>query len=425
MKLLRWNAAVACLIRPNHLHSSPPTLPRRAGILLRIAPLIVVWVIIGLVNVSQGPAQPPYSQDRPAPASQPKIEMPKVRVAEDGSRFILAGSGETFIPWGFNYLGRFGELVEETWANDWDRLAADFRQMRKLGANVVRVHLQFSTFMKGPNEVDRAELGRLRNMLDLARETCLYLDITGLSLYRLDRIPAWYDQMDEDERWQAQAVFWEAIAQACAGHPAVFCYDLMNEPIVSGPAKEGEPRWVTGELGGFWFVQRITDTPGNRSQADIAQAWVAKLTAAIRQHDPQTLITVGVIPWAHVWPNAKPIFYSPQALQHLDFVSIHLYPNRGEVEKAIQAAAVYDLGKPLVIEETFPLSCSIEELDAFIEGTRGRVDGWISHYFGHTIAEHRAGAEPAGPLVAAFLEYWRDKGRSITSVTPGEPKPQR
>ena len=41
-------------------------------------------------------------------------------------------------------------------------------------------------------------------------------------------------------------------ADAFAGHPAVFCYDLMNEPIIGGPAKEGEPRWVGGELDGFY-----------------------------------------------------------------------------------------------------------------------------------------------------------------------------
>lgn len=343
-------------------------------------------------------------------------EMTKIRIANDGSRFVVSGSRETFVPWGFNYLGRFGELVEESWADDWKRIERDFREMRELGANVVRVHLQFATFMKGPDEVDRTELERLKKMLNLARETGIYLDITGLSLYRLEQIPAWYDAMDEPERWQVQARFWEAVAEACADHPAVFCYDLMNEPILSGPAEADSPRWVGGELDGLWFVQRLTHSPGDRTRTEIAEAWVAKLTDAIRRRDPHTPITVGVIPWAHVWPNAKPLFYSPEVGKHLDFVSIHLYPKAGEVTKAIEAVAVYDLDKPLVIEETFPLSCSLEELDEFIEGTRDRVDGWISHYFGHTISEHEMGAEPAGQKVADFLEYWRDKHEDIVQV---------
>lgn len=343
-----------------------------------------------------------------------RAETPKIQIAADGSRFV-AGE-ETFAPWGFNYLGRFGELVEESWVEDWERVERDFREMRKLGANVVRVHLQFSTFVKGPGEADREELRRLKQLLELASRSELYLDITGLSLYRLEAIPAWYDALDEAERWDAQAFFWETIAETCAGHPAVFCYDLMNEPVVGGPAEEGQPRWVGGELGGLWFVQRLTDDPGDRTAAEIAETWVAKLTSAIRRRDPDTPITVGVIPWAHVWPNAKPLFYSHEVGRHLDFVSIHLYPNAGEVEQAIAAAGVYDLGKPLVVEETFPLSCSIEELDAFIDGTNDRVDGYISHYFGRTIAEHAAGAEPSGLHVAEFLEYWRDKGQVVGGV---------
>jgi branched-chain amino acid transport system permease protein len=80
--------------------------------------------------------------------------------------------------------------------------------MRKLGANVVRIHLQFGTYMKEPDAFDEAALGRLRKMLDLAQETGLYLDLTGLSCYHLDHIPAWYDALDEKERWDVQARWW-------------------------------------------------------------------------------------------------------------------------------------------------------------------------------------------------------------------------
>ena len=344
----------------------------------------------------------------------------KIRISADGRRFVVGEGDATFTPWGFNYLGRFEELVEESWADDWERLRRDFREMHNLGANVGRVHLQFGTFMTSPDDVDEEELARLRAMLDLAREEGLYLDVTGLSLYRLSAIPAWYDEMDDVARWRVQARFWGAVAKTCTGHPAVFCYDLMNEPIAGGSAKEGEPRWVGGELGGFWFVQRLTEGAGGRPSVEIAEAWAAQLVAAIREHDAQTPITVGVIPWAHVWPNAKPIFYAPEVARHLDFVSIHLYPAAGEIDQATAAASVYDLGMPLVVEETFPLACSIEELDEFIDASSDRVDGWISHYFGRTIEEHAAGAEPSGPLSAKFLEYWRRKGREFAATAAAD-----
>ena len=243
--------------------------------------------------------------------------------------------------------------------------------------------------MKGPNQFDQKQLDRLRKLLDLGGEVGLYLDLTGLCCYRLNDIPAWYDALDETERWEVQARWWKRIAETCAGHPAVFCYDLMNEPIIGGPAKKGEPRWVAGELAGFHFVQRISEVPKGRTDIQIARAWTAKLTKAIRQGDARTPITVGVIPWAQVWPNAKPLFYSPKVSKHLDFVSIHVYPDKNQVDRAIAALAVYDIGKPLIVEETFPVNCSLDEMNRLIDRGKDHVDGWISHYFGHTIEEHK------------------------------------
>lgn len=105
------------------------------------------------------------------------------------------------------------------------------------------------------------------------------LDVTGLSCYRLDRIPAWYDAFSETDRWNVQARWWKKIAETSAGHPAVFCFDLMNEPIVGGRSKEGEPRWVGGELAGFYFVQKNSE---DAKGTQIAEAWVAQLTGDSR-----------------------------------------------------------------------------------------------------------------------------------------------
>lgn len=348
-------------------------------------------------------------------------DMPRVRVADDGNGFVLAETDRRFVPWGFNYLGRHGSLAEDDWHTPagWRRVENDFREMRKLGANVVRWHLQFETFMKTPDRPDAQQLARLKRLLSLARSTGLYLDLTGLNCFRLKRIPPWYDALSEADRWKAQVVFWDAVAKTCSGDSVVFCYDLMNEPIITKPGEDDHP-WVTGELGGFHFVQRISHGGDERDSRAIAEAWVKLLVGAIRRHDKQALTTVGVIPWAFVWPGAKPVFYAPQALRHLDIVSIHVYPKPGELDKELKALAVYDLGKPLVVEETFPLRCSVEELDTFIDAASSRVDGWIAHYFGYTVAEHRAGAEPNGPLVADFLKYWSERARQLThpSVKP-------
>src|SRR5205085_4341599 len=129
--------------------------------------------------------------------------------------------------------------------------------------------------------------------------------------------------------------FWEAIAQTCHESPAIFCYDLMNEPVVTED-KEGRD-WTPGAMGDRYFVQRLTLDFKGRSPKEIAAAWVDQMTAAIRKQDSRHLITVGAIPWALTWPTAKPLFYSPEVSKNLDFVSLHFYPVTNEVEKALTA----------------------------------------------------------------------------------------
>lgn len=353
----------------------------------------------------------------PAMAQNTSDKLPRVLVSPDKKGFVLEGSGERFTPWGFNYLGRFEHLAEEEWNTEegWKRIERDFAEMKRLGANVVRWHLQLETYLEGPDRAREESLERLRRLLTVARAQGLYLDLTGLSCYRLARSPSWYDALSEEERWRTQAFFWEVISKSCAGDEAVFCYDLMNEPIIT-EAKEGEHPWLTGELGGFHFVQRICNKPAGRDTKEIAAAWVKQMTASIRRHDPKSLITVGVIPWAFVWPKAAPIFYSQEALPHLDFVSIHVYPKSGRLEPDLEALASYDLGKPLVVEEIFPLTCSVKELDEFIDGGKEHVDGWISHYFGYSAAEHREEKSIAGAIKAAALEYWEKKGKDFRNA---------
>lgn len=340
--------------------------------------------------------------------------MEAIRISPDGRDFVLDRTGRRFRVWGFNYdHDAAGRLLEDYWIDDWDRVVQDFREMKALGANAVRIHLQVARFLRSPRETEPAALAQLKRLVRLAEDTRLYLDITGLGCYHKSDVPVWYDALSEQERWAVQARFWEAVARACCGSPAVFCYDLMNEPILPG---EGQPEtdWLAGEFAGKHFVQRLTLDLAGRTRIEVAAAWVARMAAAIRKHDPQRLITVGVIPWAAVFPGAKPIFYSAEAGKHLDFVSVHFYPEAGKVEEALRALAVYDVGKPLVVEEMFPLKCSLNELDAFVQGSRPSADGWIGFYWGETPAELKERSDLQSAIVRSWLEYFREKAEAIT-----------
>jgi hypothetical protein len=329
-----------------------------------------------------------------------------VRPSADGTHFVLAGSGARIVMWGFNYdRDDAGRLLEDYWAGEWPTVVQDFGEMKALGANVVRVHLQLGRFMSGPDRPDRDNLRRLRRLVRLAEETGLYLDVTGLGCYRKEEVPAWYDALDEAARWEVQARFWAAVAGVCRDSSAVFCYDLMNEPVVGGDAKGG---WLPGEpLGGKHYVQKLTLDRHGRTDKEIARAWVDKLTGAIRAADRRHMITVGVIPWAQVFKGARPLFYAPEVCGALDFVSVHFYPKDVDVEESLAALRVYDVGKPMVIEEIFPLSASVEKTAEFVDRSRPLVDGWISFYWGKTIPENRDKRDVAGTLTADWLERFR------------------
>jgi hypothetical protein len=332
-----------------------------------------------------------------------------IRLSPDGKKFILANSKTEFRVWGVNYdhdsTGN-GRLLEDYWHTEWSTVTNDFQEIKDLGANVVRIHLQLGKFMLAADTPNKDSLARLADLLRLAEQLGLYLDITGLAAYHKSDTPPWYDALTDLERWKVQAAFWSAVARTCRHSNAVFCYDLMNEPVVEGKPEEG---WVTGELAGKSFVQRLTLNRGDRSPAQIVQAWTQLLTRAIRAEDPHHLITVGVIPWSMVWPGAKDIFYSPENALAFDFVSIHVYPKSNEIEKALAALDLYTIGKPILIEETFPLTCTIEEMDRFLNLSRPRTAGHISFYWGRTIRE----LSQANDLPSAITRDWLTHFKSL------------
>jgi hypothetical protein len=122
-----------------------------------------------------------------------------------------------------------------------------------LETNVVRVHLQLGKFMDAPDRPNGKALDRLGKLLELAERLRLYLDLIGRGCYHKKDVPAWYDRPSEKERWVVQARFWRAVASRCA----VFCYDLMNEPVVPGGERQ-DGDWLGPPFGGKHFVQFIT-----------------------------------------------------------------------------------------------------------------------------------------------------------------------
>jgi hypothetical protein len=151
-------------------------------------------------------------------------KMPWVKVSADQRGFVLDPGGKPFTPRGFNYdHDEQGRLIEDYWVAEWQKVEADFAEMKELGANVVRIHLQLGKFMRDAQQPIEKSLDQLGSLIQLAESTGLYLDITGLGCYHKQDVPAWYDELEEADRWEVQARFWKAVAEKCAKSPAVFC----------------------------------------------------------------------------------------------------------------------------------------------------------------------------------------------------------
>ncbi len=57
------------------------------------------------------------------------------------------------------------------------------------------------------------------------------------------------------------------------------------------------------------------------------------------------------------------------------------YPGKGKLQEALLTLAGFAVGKPVLIEETFPLKCSPHEFEQFIDQSSKHAAGWLGFYW--------------------------------------------
>jgi len=95
-------------------------------------------------------------------------------------------------------------------------------------------------------------------------------------------------------------------------------------------------------------------------------------------------------------------FVPKEIAPELDFIAVHLYPEKGKVNEALEKLSGFAVGKPVIIEETFVLKCSVQEFEQFLDGSRTVANGWIGFYWGTTPEEYRQ----MKTIRAAFMLSW-------------------
>ena len=252
--------------------------------------------------------------------------LSRIRVAVDHRTFETE-TGRPFVPFGVTYFHPDTGWAPQVWKKfDPAATAQDFARLRALGANCARVFISYGSFLSETNAPDPAGLAKFDQFLALAEAAGLYVHPTGPDHW--EGTPSWAhgDRIADEVMLGALENFWRVFAARYRDRPALFAYDLRNEPEVAwdtpvlrkkwkkwllvkhgSEAKAAEFLGVNAELlrGDDAPPPEAKEAPGDTRllayqhfREDIADTWTRRQVAAIKAADPKALVTVGLIQWS-------------------------------------------------------------------------------------------------------------------------------
>ena len=74
-----------------------------------------------------------------------------------------------------------------------------------------------------------------------------------------------------------------------------------------------------------------------------------------------------LVPWSLDRKGLTSGFVPGTVAGDLDFEAVHLFPEAGKLDEALDTLKGFSVGKPVVVEETVPLKCLPKELGEFID----------------------------------------------------------
>jgi len=378
-------------------------------------------------------------------AAEPSI-MQLIVTRADGRGFVERDSGRHHIIFGTNYYDPHTGWAPKIWRRfDSEKVRRHFQVMSELGINCARVFITAGSFQPNAETIEEQSLKKLDTLIKIARETG---DVVGRR-YR--------------------------------GEPAIFAWDLLNEPHMPWFIEQWRPQWndwlqktygsweslkaawgnelTEGQSWGKVAVAKNQPDSGNPRLRDwqlfrehLADRWVRRQVEAIRRADPTHLITVGYIQWSYPLirpgnPGRYSAFNPRSQARWLDFITIHFYPTLGNPFGSeenwdrnlgyMQAVLAYShTSKPVVLGEYgwygggapqhHPYLSEDEQahwLSAEVEASRPLADGWLSWPFADS-PESTDISLFAGLVKADLtLKVWGRKFRTLAANLPELKRP--
>lgn len=260
--------------------------------------------------------------------------LPQVRLK--GNYFQR--NGRPFIPAGVHWVPARAAMQ---WPMEWDPagVEADFRKMRELGVNTVRLDLVWAWFEPRPGDYNPAAFAQLDELIKLARryeiylQPCLFVgNEVGEAVWDVPWRHGRHPHADP-EMLRLETNHAAEFGRRYANETAIQSWDLSDEPP-------------------FWNAGKTTDA--------MAINWTRLIAGAIRRGDTLHPIVVGT--------DAQEIGHGPfrpdNILGEVDFLSVHPYPAynpalfpdpllavRTTYAAAFQVALSGGAGKPVMVQE--------------------------------------------------------------------------
>ncbi|MGO4911007.1 cellulase family glycosylhydrolase [Leeuwenhoekiella sp. W20_SRS_FM14] len=188
----------------------------------------------------------------------------------------------------------FGETFDQ------NTLRVDFKKIRSLGFNTIRVFVGYKDF--GEADIKTEKLEKLKTLMDVAQQEQLQVIVTLFDFYGDYSVIDWSNTFKHSRK----------IVNALKGHPALVCWDIKNEPNLDFDSR-GE------QLVLFWLKSHL---------------------AHLKQLDPQTDVTIG-------WSNLQSAHL---LLESVDLVSFHSYQSFESFKSEFQELKS-KTNKPLMLQE--------------------------------------------------------------------------